>query len=354
MGASKDASLNYKAQIETNKTNQQIASDANQFNAMMQDKQNEYNTNMYNQQVEDTWEMWNAENAYNSPSAQRERLEAAGLNPYLMMSGGSAGTAGSMSAPSANSTSPAQAVTIPEQAPQYIDNVQRTMAVLSGISDVLKTTQDANQMYIENQYKAQSLASEIMDKQASARQKRAASYWQEIGNGLANNIWQSQAQQGVLNNISLQQTIQGQVLGNIYQLGANKFQSVEQGMQVGGYISDMLTQMVNRTATKASIDKTLKEIDNLVKVGEGLDIENQIKQNDLEGRSAYDKSYYQQRLEVVKQIVESELKQLQTHSGPDSVWQLGTYISNELNKLINKRPMNGYGNDATYTPGILY
>lgn len=40
-------------------------------------------------------EMWNRENAYNTASAQRQRLSEAGLNPYLMMDGSSAGTAGS-------------------------------------------------------------------------------------------------------------------------------------------------------------------------------------------------------------------------------------------------------------------
>ena len=37
--------------------------------------------------------MWEKQNAYNSPVEQRRRLEQAGLNPNLMMNGGSAGTA---------------------------------------------------------------------------------------------------------------------------------------------------------------------------------------------------------------------------------------------------------------------
>ena len=40
--------------------------------------------------------MWNLENQYNSASSQRDRLEQAGLNPYLMMNGGNAGVAGSV------------------------------------------------------------------------------------------------------------------------------------------------------------------------------------------------------------------------------------------------------------------
>lgn len=45
-----------------------------------------------------TWQeqMWNKQNAYDSAVQQRSRLQAAGLNPYLMLDGGSAGSATSM------------------------------------------------------------------------------------------------------------------------------------------------------------------------------------------------------------------------------------------------------------------
>lgn len=45
------------------------------------------------------WDMWNAQNAYNTPAAQRQRLIDAGYNPALAYNSGSAGgSAGSMSA----------------------------------------------------------------------------------------------------------------------------------------------------------------------------------------------------------------------------------------------------------------
>lgn len=51
-------------------------------------------------------DMWNKENAYNTPSAQRARQEAAGYNPY--MNSGDAGNAtGSSAAPAASAASPA-------------------------------------------------------------------------------------------------------------------------------------------------------------------------------------------------------------------------------------------------------
>lgn len=70
---------------KTNQMNYKIAQMNNQYNERMLEKQMAYNT-----------DMWNKENAYNDPSAQRQRLEAAGINPFLAMHGGnSAGTASS-------------------------------------------------------------------------------------------------------------------------------------------------------------------------------------------------------------------------------------------------------------------
>lgn len=85
----------------TNQANRDIAQETNQANRDIAEMNNQYNRENLERQIDEQWKMWNAENEYNSASAQRERIEKAGLNPYMMMSGGSAGTASSMSAPSA-------------------------------------------------------------------------------------------------------------------------------------------------------------------------------------------------------------------------------------------------------------
>lgn len=78
---------------KTNKMNMAINQMNNEFNAAEAEKARQFQL-----------DMWNKTNEYNSASAQRSRLEEAGLNPYLMMNGGSAGTA-----QSSGSTSPASA-----------------------------------------------------------------------------------------------------------------------------------------------------------------------------------------------------------------------------------------------------
>ena len=80
----------------TNRTNMRINQMNNEFNAAEAEKARQF-----------SFDMWNRENEYNTASAQRSRLEAAGLNPYLMMNGGNAGTASSVgSSASASASSP--------------------------------------------------------------------------------------------------------------------------------------------------------------------------------------------------------------------------------------------------------
>lgn len=55
------------------------------------------------QQNQMQWDMWNAQNAYNTPAAQMQRLKDAGLNPMLVYNSGSHSfSAGSMSASGAS------------------------------------------------------------------------------------------------------------------------------------------------------------------------------------------------------------------------------------------------------------
>lgn len=107
---------NLQAQRETNTMNYKIA----QMN-------NEYNNRQFERQLDYNWDMWKAQTAYDSASAQRQRLEAAGLNPYLMMSGGSAG-----SAASALSVNPPTAQPVTMQAPQnQLAQVGQMMMMMS-------------------------------------------------------------------------------------------------------------------------------------------------------------------------------------------------------------------------------
>lgn len=77
--------LGKNSQSSANKTNLLINRENQRWNEKMMDKQNAWNL-----------AQWNRENEYNSASQQVARYRAAGLNPYLMMQNGSAGSASSV------------------------------------------------------------------------------------------------------------------------------------------------------------------------------------------------------------------------------------------------------------------
>lgn len=133
----------------TNRTNLRIAQMNNEFNERMLDKQISFNQDMFDQQIgydSQKWRdqyaaqqsydtlAWNRNNAYNDPSRQRSRLERAGLNPYLMMNGGSAGTASGGSVPNASGGSPgALGVSPPTATPVSVQPYNYDFSGISGI-----------------------------------------------------------------------------------------------------------------------------------------------------------------------------------------------------------------------------
>lgn len=96
----------------SNKSNAQINHMNNEFNAAEAEKARQFQL-----------DMWNRENRYNTASAQRQRFSEAGLNPYLMMDGSSAGVAGSV-----GSTSQAQAAPPIQQNPMDYSSFANTIA----------------------------------------------------------------------------------------------------------------------------------------------------------------------------------------------------------------------------------
>lgn len=151
----------------TNEANLKIAQMNNEFNERMMQEQMAYNR-----------EMWNKQNVYNTPSAQRQRLEDAGLNPYMMMNGGSAGVA-----QSAGGVTPAQANNVQMQSfhPDFSGVTQSltTLMDINAMRDLRKAQKDnldadSAGVKIDNQYKAQKLLAEIQNLKGDTLFKRSA------------------------------------------------------------------------------------------------------------------------------------------------------------------------------------
>lgn len=172
-----------------NAANKEIAQMNNAFNEKMFDKQVAYNKEMYQQQLgdqwkfyndakENSWKFYNDQKEYNSASAQRERLEAAGLNPYMMMSGGSAGVAQSGSVPSGGAPS-GQGVTPPTATPYSADysgitsGLGRAIDVLASMPDRKVKEAQADNLRIEGKYIAGKAMAQILQMKTEAKTKEA-------------------------------------------------------------------------------------------------------------------------------------------------------------------------------------
>lgn len=73
--------------------------------------QNRYNKKAFERSKDFYWEQWNANNEYNTPSAQRKRLEEAGFNPALMYN--QSGGTGNATMTSGPEMSPTQVAPLP-------------------------------------------------------------------------------------------------------------------------------------------------------------------------------------------------------------------------------------------------
>lgn len=191
--------------LAQNAANKEIAQMNNAFNEKMFDKQVAYNKEMYQQQLGDQWkfyndskqnawdlvanqqqfqtDMWNKNNEYNSASAQRERLEAAGLNPYMMMNGGSAGTAQTMSgsagaapsggAPSGQGVTPPTATSYSADYSGITAGLGRAIDVLSSMPDRKVKEAQADNLRIEGKYIAGKAMAQILQMKTEAKTKEA-------------------------------------------------------------------------------------------------------------------------------------------------------------------------------------
>lgn len=123
----------------TNKANLAIARETNAYNYLLASKQNDWNV-----------EQWNRENEYNTPSAQRQRLLDAGLNPNLMLNGGDAGNARGL-----DSTNYATAQPVTMENP-----TQEKLGFLQSIQGVLQSANETAMQYAKQRSEIANLDSQ--------------------------------------------------------------------------------------------------------------------------------------------------------------------------------------------------
>ena len=174
---------NKKAQDAANETNLQIARENNEFNERMMEKQMEYNTRMYEQSLQDSRETWqqqfDATNAYNTPAAQRQRLEEAGYNPLLMTQniGTVSGSSATSTAGSVQGVTPATAQPVQVQ-PSRFDFSTAAGSIAAGLDLYMgyqKNRAETEQLNIENKFLAQRIMRELAESLSRQKNNEAKS-----------------------------------------------------------------------------------------------------------------------------------------------------------------------------------
>lgn len=222
-----------------NQANKEIAQMNNEWSEKMLDKQQMYNKEnfglqsdfsreMYDKQTRNQWDMFNATNEYNSASAQRDRLEQAGLNPYMMMNGSSAGSASAVGGTSAAGASPGS-VGLPSpsqvqmQSPQYdfsgvASSVHSALELNNRIADSRSQRdllhQQIDQLRIENRYRGIKEMQSIANMIADTNNKEGQAKLQEINNRYADSLNVQEVERKMLENQNLMETFNSILIQN--------------------------------------------------------------------------------------------------------------------------------------------
>jgi hypothetical protein len=107
-------------------------------------------------------DQWNRENAYNDPSAQRARMEAAGFNPYNMnIDVGSASTSGAQSSPGSGSQATASHT---PSLPAYTGYAADFQNVASGIAQIGNAVSSGIDARLTSAYGDDLMKADIMSK----------------------------------------------------------------------------------------------------------------------------------------------------------------------------------------------
>lgn len=324
----------------TNKTNLQITEQTNQANKEIAQMSNEYNQQMLERQIEQEWDMWDAQNEYNSASSQRQRLEDAGLNPYMMMDGGSAGTASGMTSPTP------QPAVVPQMQgatmqPADMSGLSGLRGIASRFVELLQAQEDikgkqlSNEgLNIENQYKADMFMVEMYKKMKEAGLADSKRVGQDIMNRFQPEMLSAELQQKKTDTMFRNLQAQGQLIANL---------------------SAMEWYKVLPIQIQQTIEQKAVEINNLRLMGKLTEAETRVKVHEAvtefyKSRVAHDdatvsNATVKDRIEKVAQ----DLTHAINNSGPDSFMSI--FWQN-----VGKKPMVGRPDDDSriYYPGWLW
>lgn len=308
--------------VMSNKGNASIAQDSNTFNEKMLDKQMAYNKEMYQQQLGDqwkfyndakqnSWDMFNATNEYNSASAQRERLEAAGLNPYLMMSGGSAGTATAQSsaqgsAPSAQGINPPTATPYSMDYSGLVQGLGMALDQISKMPDNSVKRAEADNLRIEGKYKAAKMVAEIAQMRTNIHTQEGRLALDKLIYSIDKDLKTSQMSVNSENIANMQAQ---RKLINVQTLFAEKqlsWMDAQNKMDLAQKVADIQLKYAQGALTRKQVDHEIAKIaETEVRTSLGIQEQttNVLKQQGMRQENAYNEATFKDRVQTVEQAL---------------------------------------------------
>lgn len=155
--------------------------DYNSWNVKLANMTNQLTREQYNKEVANQW----AQIEYNTPYNQRQRLEAAGLNPYLLMSSGGANMgSASQSVPHANAfTTPQVSPTFDNVSAQFFSQVgEQLFHLTEQFHKVEGLKKDNEKKTIENSRYAEILQKQIDNMLQDTKSKKEETFLKDIQN----------------------------------------------------------------------------------------------------------------------------------------------------------------------------
>ena len=213
-------------------------------------------------QYQNEWNIaqWNRQNAYNTPAAQRQRYEEAGINPYFALGNIQSGNAeGLMSSNMANQQ---PVVSDLQGRSGQIFGESIANAAASGEQTYFASkiqAEQAKNLQIQNTFDLQSLKDRVNSLHYDAESKRMANYVYNHSMESLINIQKNEARMSY----TREATMRLQQVGTEYDLAAKKFTN-EHILPAQASLAKMsVNQMVAQIAlTKQQARLTEKEVDN--------------------------------------------------------------------------------------------
>lgn len=328
-----------------NRSNKKIAQMNNEFNERMLDKQIAYNKEMYQTQLGDQWKFYNdaKKNAwdmaeYNSAPAARQRLEAAGLNPFMMLNGGSAGSAsfnGAGSAPSAQGINPPSASQYSADFSAMSSGISQAAALMAQKVDREKTAAETEGIHIENQFKAaRAMAelNEILSRTDNDKQRVAI---EKFMSSIARDTATSQIAVNNQNIANMRAEEKFTILQSLQASKQLSWMDAQNRMDLAQKAADIKLKLQQGALTKAQAEHEVKKMAETVARTSNIEqsTENLKTQNMIAGNQyRFDKDTYDLRVHQIEETINATIRSNQ----PSTVFDWTQRpIQSQYGKTIN-------------------